>query len=259
MLIREFLKKFEQVIPPNFQDDWDNSGLQVGNTNDELKGILVCLDVTSEVIEQAKEVGANLILSHHPILFRATKKLDYDFFISQKLIDAIKAGITIYSSHTAIDVNEHGLNQFVFKEMGFKSKKKIEVTEEPHGYGDIADIPPMKIEHIAEQIKERLGLDHIVFYGDEQKMVSKIGLVTGAGASFLPNVVNSGIELFITADVKHHEAMDALEQGVNVMDLGHYPSEKLFNVLVEKIIKDVDPKIQVTKEVEMDRYRRYII
>ena len=259
MLIKEFLSRFEEVIPANYQDDWDNSGLQVGDTNVEIKGIFVCLDVTNEVIEEARLLGANLILSHHPILFRSTKKLDYDFFISKKIIDAIKNDIVIYSSHTAIDVNEKGLNQFVFKEMGFRSKGKIEVTEVPHGYGDFTDIPPAKIEHLAEQIKERLELDHIVFYGDDQRLVSKIGLVTGAGSSFLERVVQLGIELYITADVKHHEAMDALEQGINVMDLGHYPSEKLFNVLVEKIIKDIDSSITIYRETELDRYKRYII
>lgn len=259
MLIKEFIEKFEERFPKSLQESWDNSGLQIGNVNEELKGILTCVDLTEEVIEEASKVGANLIICHHPILFRSTNSIDFDYFISRKIIKAIKKDLVVYASHTAIDVNKNGLNTFVFKEMGFRPFAKLVPLEDGHGYGDITDTPSRKVSHFADQIKERLNIDHVVFYGDEDAEVSKIALVTGAGDSFINECVDLGIELYITSDFKHHEAMDALEQGVMVMDIGHYESEKLFNNLVAKISKEIWLDGRIFSESKVDRYRRNII
>lgn len=259
MLIREFIEKFEEVIPKDLQDSWDNSGVQVGNLDLELKKIFICLDVTDQVIDQAGQAGANLIIAHHPTLFKAKKSLSYDDFISKKIIDALKNDMVIYASHTAIDVNENGLNKYVFSKMGFESQGKIEVTEDPHGYGDFSNIEEESITEISERIKDNLAIDHIVYYGPLDKKVKKVGLVTGAGASFIDQVKDLAIDLFITADVKHHDAMDFVEQGISVMDLGHYQSEKLFNPLVGQIIGKIDSKIEFVLEDEQDLFKRNIL
>lgn len=259
MLIKEFIEKFEERIPKNLQESWDNSGHQIGDVNEELKGILTCVDLTEEVIEEAHKLGANFIICHHPILFRPINSIDFDYFISKKIINAIKKDLVVYASHTAIDANKNGLNAFVFKEMGFRSFAKLVPSEDGHGYGDVTDTPSRKVSHFADQIKERLDIDHVVFYGDEDVEVSKIALVTGSGASFIKECVNLGIELYITSDVKHHEAMDALEQGIMVMDIGHYESEKLFNKLAAKISKEIWPDGRIFSESKVDKYRRNII
>lgn len=257
MLISDFIRKFEEVIPTSLQEDWDNSGLQVGDLNTELKGIHLCVNVTEEVIDQAISNGANLIISHHPILFRETKELNYSNFISRKLFKAIKNDIAIYSSHTAIDVN--GLNGYVFKEMGFKSLAKLEITQAPYGYGDVTAIPPRKVRHLADQIKEALDIDYLILYGDEDKEVSKIALVTGSGESFIKSCIDIGVELFITADIKHHDAMDALEQGLMILDIEHFQSEKLFVDYVEKIIANICEDIKISKEAIIEKYKRNIL
>lgn len=259
MLIRKFIDKFEELIPKDLQDSWDNSGLQVGNLDTKLKKVLVCVDITDQVIDQAKNTGSNLIISHHPALFNAKKSLSYDDFIGKKIIEAIKKDIVIYSSHTSIDVNVKGLNNYVFSKMGFASQGKIEATQDPHGYGDYCHISPRPVADIAKDIKEKLSLDHIIYYGPLDSVANKVGLVTGSGASFIKRVKDLGIDLFITADVKHHDAMDFVEQGIKLMDLGHYQSEKLFNKLVQEIIYKIDEDIEVILEEEQDLYKRNII
>lgn len=257
MLIKELIEKFENIIPKDLQDSWDNSGLQVGNTNQEIKKIYLCLDVTDDVIEHAISRGCNLIISHHPILFKSKKSLDYDDFISKKIIDAIKNDLVIYSSHTAIDVNTKGLNNYVFEKMGFVSQGKVEYTFEEHGYGDYAVIEETSLNNLAKNIKDKLGLNHIIVYGNLDKKVSKVALVTGAGASFLDDIKKLGVDLFITADVKHHDAMDALEQGINIFDLGHYQSEKLFNDLVKEILLSID-NFEIILEKNLEKYNRIV-
>ncbi|MDO5027394.1 MAG: Nif3-like dinuclear metal center hexameric protein [Tissierellia bacterium] len=259
MLIREFIAEFEKKIPLDLQDDWDNSGWQLGDKDRELRQVLLCVDVTEDVIDQAIEFGANLIIAHHPILFRPTKSIDMDFFISKKLIKAIKNDISIYACHTAIDVHESGLNSFVFKKMGFKSQDKLIYTLDNHGYGNLASFPSRKAWDLVDQIKERLDLDHVIFYGDEDRQVAKVCLVTGAGSSFINQCLEAGVDMFITADVGHHTAMDALEQGMLVVDLGHYQSERFFNELLEELIKKIDPEIKTKMEIEGDKYLRKIL
>ena len=259
MLIKDFIDKFEKLIPPQLQDEWDNSGWQFIGDNKEIKSILTCVDVTREVIDQAIAEDVNLIISHHPILFKSTKSINYDNFISEKLIKAIEHGIAIYSSHTAIDINANGLNTYVFKKMGFKSKKKLSLTIDKHGYGDIDEFPKRRAWDLIEQIKERLDLDHVIFYGDEYKEVGKIALVTGSGSSFIGDCIKEDVELFITADISHHNALDALEQGLMVIDLGHYKSERDFNQLIYEIGREIAPEIKIINEREEEKYLRKII
>lgn len=259
MLIKELIDKIEELIPIDLQESWDNSGLQVGSYDDHLNGVLVCVDVNDEVIDMAREVGANLIIAHHPILFRETKSIDSNNFISRKIIKAIKNNITIYACHTNIDVYKNGLNTYVFKALGFRTFGKLVDMEDGHGYGDVTEIPSRNVIHLADQIKERLELDHIIFYGDEDREVSKIALATGSGDSFLQECVEKGIELYITSDFKHHEAMDALEQGVMIMDLGHYQSEKLFCNLMKELIEKFRLDIPVSIAEQDEKYKRNII
>lgn len=259
MLIKELIDEIERIIPLELQDEWDNSGLQLGNKNEELKSIMVCVDVTEDVIDQAIDNNVNLIIAHHPILFRPTKSIDYDYFISKKLIKAIKSNISIYACHTPIDVSNIGLNTFVFEKMGFKSKNKLVKTIEENGYGDICQIPSRKVWDLADQIKDRLDLDHVILYGDEDEEVGKIALVTGAGSSFIKDCVEQGVEMFITADIGHHDAMDALEQGLILMDLGHYQSEKFFNELMKKNIEKIDSSLSIILENQSDKFLRKII
>lgn len=258
MLIREFIEKFEEVFPKDLQASWDNSGLQVGNMENELKGVLTCLEITDEVIMEAIDRGANLILCHHPLLFVARKSLDYKNFIGKKLIDAIRNDICIYASHTSIDANSRGLNRYVFNRLGFESQGRLEETEAGHGYGDYSEIGETNIRTLAESIKEELDLDHIIFYGDEDTKIKKLALATGSGEDFIEACLNKNIDLYITADIKHHQAMDCLEQGLMVMDIGHYNSEKLFNDLCLEFIKEQTPGVEGYSEKRTQKYDRKV-
>lgn len=229
MLISQVIEKIETELPLELQDDWDNSGLQLGDTNQELRGIFLCVDVTTEVISQALAANANLIIAHHPLLFSPTKQIDYRDFKSKKMMDAIKNDLVIYAIHTNVDVHIHGLNAYVLEEMGFKNLGKLMPTLAPHGYGNLSELSSMRLAELIDEIKDKLDLDHVIYYGDKESKIDRLALVTGSGMDFLQACLAEKVDLLITADIKHHEAMDALEQGLMLIDLGHYESEKFFN------------------------------
>lgn len=259
MLIEEFIGKFEGVYPRELQADWDNSGIQLGDSREELRGILTCLDLTEEVIDEAIRLDCNFILAHHPILFEAKKTLNYKNFITRKLVKAVKNDIFIYASHTSIDAHSKGLNSYVFKALGFESEGRLEEREDGHGYGDYGIIEPIRACDLADEIKERLGINQLIFYGDPDRLVKKLALATGAGEDFIGVCLDKGIDLYITADIKHHAAMDSLEQDLMLMDISHYHSEKLFNNLCKQTIESICPEVRVYTESRGDKYDRKIL
>ncbi|MDO4779009.1 MAG: Nif3-like dinuclear metal center hexameric protein [Tissierellia bacterium] len=256
MLIGEFLDLFESKFPSNIQEEWDNSGLQVGDCGDELKGILLCVDVSSESVEMAESKGCNLIISHHPIIFDELKSIEKSHFIGKKIFSAIEKKISIYSTHTAIDAN--GLNFYVFKKMGYASEGNISMLNENYGYGDFSETDESVLD-IISKIKDVFNIDHALYYGDYSARINKVGLVTGSGMDFLGECINKNLDLYITADVKHHDALDAVEQGLNLLDIGHYDSEKLFIDYLEEEIYKIDESIKTERYYADKKYIRRIV
>ncbi len=228
MLIREYLAKFEEVIDPSLQEDWDNSGLQVGNPEAELKGVVVCLDVTREVIDQAIDLGANVIISHHPLIFSGLKSLSYQDVLGAKLIKAIKNDILIYSSHTSCDLAPGGINDYFFEKLGLEKISYISQVGENLGYGAYGRVEGKTSRDLIAMIKEEFDMEDLTLYGDEDQVLSKVGFVGGSGASFIDDALALDLDLYISGDIKHHDAMDAMERGLSILDLSHYNSERHF-------------------------------
>ncbi|WP_297377260.1 Nif3-like dinuclear metal center hexameric protein [uncultured Helcococcus sp.] len=259
MRIKELINRFEQDYPLETSEDWDNSGVQVGDVNQELKNVMVTLEITAEALTKAVEEDVNLIICHHPLIFPTISNIDKDNFKGSKLINAIKNNIVIYASHSSTDMA--GFNEYIFNRLGFQSEGKILYTNESKtlAYGDFAN-KEISLRPLVEQIKENLDLDNIVVWGDKNKF-SKIGLVTGSGMSFIEDVKKLGIDLFITGDIGHHDAMDAIEQGITLIDISHEGSEKFFTYFVERILDEEfeDGQINVIKYYNEDKYLRKIM
>lgn len=254
MLIREMIDFIEEILPSSLQDDWDNSGFQVGDKDRKLEKVLLCLDVTNEAIDMAVSQGVNLIVSHHPLIFNPIRNIDADRSLDNKLIRLIESRISLYSAHTSADVS--GLNEYVFEKIGFKSQGKLEYKDETHGYGDFAVIDGYKQKDLANLIKDRLKLDHIIVYGDKDKEISSLALVTGAGGTFLEYVFERGINLLITSELKQNQMLDAVENGVTVFDIGHHGSEILFVDFMAEVLKD---KVELIKYIPDSKYIRKVL
>lgn len=256
MQIKELIDCFEEKINPSVQEKWDNSGLQLGDINQELKGIVTTLEITSQVIDFAIENQCNLIFCHHPLIFGGINSIDKYDFKGKKIIKAIQNDIVIYASHTPSDMM--GFNEYILNRMGFESNGIIKEMGEGLYYGNYSNID-MKFNTLIEQIKINLDLDHVITYGHIER-VKKVGVVTGSGMDFVEDAINKEIEVYITSDITHHHAMDAMEKGLVLIDISHEGSERYFTYFAENILSEfINDDMKLLKYENEPKYIRQII
>lgn len=257
MQIREVLNKFEEKYPLHISEDWDNSGVVLGNVNNEVKNIMLTLEITPEALDLAVEKNVNLIIAHHPLIFPVVPNILQNDFKGQKIIKAIQNDITIYASHTSSDLVD--FNEYVFNRLGFISDGKISQKDEIYGYGDYQN-KNIKLSTIVKQLKENLDIENLIVWGDNEEF-TKIGLVTGSGMDFVNEAIDLGLDLFITSDIKHHDAMDAIESGITLIDLTHEASEKYFADFAEIVLDELFEldEIEIIKYYNDDKYLRKVL
>lgn len=243
MKLNKIINFLEEKFPIFLAEDWDNVGLLVGKRDSKITGVLLSLDVTDSVIDRAVEAGANLIITHHPIIFTPLKKVTNDTLVGQKIIRLIENGISVYSMHTNLDSGKSGLNDFLGEDiLGMKNGKILDPMESngrEYGIGRIYKLDEsLSIEKLSNLLKEKLNLNSIdVVRPKEEREIKKISLVSGAGASYWRKAKKLGAQVLITGDVKYHEAMDAREENFALIDVGHFESEWIFSNLLENLLK----------------------
>ena len=241
--IIEYIRK---IAPEEFQEDWDNSGYQVRIKNETDKAIL-CMDVTDRVIDRAIETDAKLIISHHPMIFTGVKSIDEDSYLGKNIIKLIENKISVYSSHTSLDVSDRGVNVALADAIGLPIVENFAMT-------DTTTIGYVLRNNMGDKIYDRLKDLGAIFYG-KKVPVEKIAIVGGAGMSYFDEAIAKGVDMFITGDVKHHDGQRGYEENISLVDLTHYGSEKfvlnkLKDLLEEKFtiemeIIDTDFKIEI--------------
>ena len=253
MLLKDIIGLLEKKYNINLMEKWDNSGLIIGREERNISKILVCLDITNDIIEQALENKAGLIISHHPLIFNEIKKINSGNLLGKKILKLIENNIAVYSIHTNADSAVGGLNDFILKKINLHGKTEILFKNESEtsligGLGRVIELEEeTDTMCIIKKIKENLGLENIRRVGTKDK-IKKIAVVTGSGGSLIPHLDKS-IDLYITGDLKHHESLDAYEEGMTLIDLGHYESEVIFSELIkEDLEKEFDGDIIKAKE-----------
>lgn len=241
--IIEYIRK---IAPEEFQEDWDNSGYQVRIKNETDK-VILCMDVTDRVIDRAIETDAKLIISHHPMIFTGVKSIDEDSYLGKNIIKLIENKISVYSSHTSLDVSDRGVNVALAEALGLPIVENFAMT-------DTTTIGYVLRNNIGDEIYERLKDLGAIFYG-KKVPVEKIAIVGGAGMSYFDEAIAKGVDMFITGDIKHHDGQRGYEENISLVDLTHYGSEKfvlnkLKDLLEEKFtiemeIIDTDFKIEI--------------
>lgn len=224
----KFVKIMEKICPPELAEDWDNCGFQVNTEFPELKRVLVSLEVTDAVIREAEEREADLIVTHHPMIFRPIKKVDYNDITGEYIQKLIKNGISVYSCHTSFDKMDGGNNDYLGEVLGLR---EIEAFDHDNGFCRKGITPRnVKFDEFASHAAKRLGVDRCFFnlVGDLNKDIYSVGWCTGAGGEFLQDAVREDLDLYITGDLKYHEAQMAKAEGICVLDAGHYGTEVNF-------------------------------
>lgn len=256
MEIRELIEKLNEKYPLDLQEEWDNSGLQVGNLENQLSGVLISLDLEDKGVDMAIENNCNLIITHHPYLFNGTKSIDFNDRFYNRLKKIIKNDITVFAMHTNLDIAEDGLNDNLCNILEIKNTKVLECDKEI-GLGRFGYVEAIKAMDFAKVIKEKLGASGLVCYGDMDKEISVIGVCGGAGSSLFDDALGQGCDIMLTGDVSYHMGMDYSNRGLVIIDPGHFSSE---NHIVYKLREDIKKlvDVEVMTFSKEDSFRTFI-
>lgn len=236
MRIYELIEKLNERYPFDLQEEWDNSGLQIGNPENELSGVVISLDLEEETVEMAMENGANIIITHHPYLFNPTNSIDFRDSFYNRLQKCIKNDITVYAFHTNLDIAEDGVNDNLANILGLRDVKSLEIGKEL-GLGRYGYTEKRKASDYLKFVKEKFEAENIIAYGNIDKEIEKIALCGGAGSSLIEDAISLSCDLMITGDVQYHEAMDLSNKGIIIADVGHFASE---NHIIYKLQKEIE-------------------
>lgn len=213
-----------RLAPRKLAEEWDNPGLLVGSPAAEVKKIFVCLDVLDENISRAIELDAQIIVAHHPLIFRAIKNVRFDLPLGQKLERLIKSDIAVFAAHTNLDSTVGGVNDVLARKIGLVDVKMF--GDEEISLGRLGTIEtPMTATEFARHVKKSLNADNVRLICAGDFLISKVGLCSGAGAEFIQKAKFFGAQAFVTGDVKYHDAQAAIENKIHVVDAGHFATE----------------------------------
>lgn len=230
MICREIIEVIERAYPKEYALEWDNVGLLAGRDDKEVTSIYIALDATDEIIDAAVSEKADMLVTHHPLIFNGLKKIHNRDFIGSRLIRLIQHDISYYAMHTNYDVCRMG--KLSGEKMGFVNPEVLEVTCEkdtPAGIGEIAFLAQeMTLRECAEAVKAAFQLESVKIYGEPEKKISKAAICPGSGKSVIREAVRKGADVLITGDIGHHEGIDSTAQGLAVIDAGHYGVEHIF-------------------------------
>jgi dinuclear metal center YbgI/SA1388 family protein len=249
MKISEIIQHLEYRAPLEFQEEYDNSGLIAGDTDSECTGILISLDCTENVVHEAIQRNCNLIISHHPLIFRPMRNLVPKNGPAKTLVAAIKADIAIYAVHTNLDNIISGVNATIADKLGLLNRRFLQPRNDKQtsGSGLIGDLEnPLSEKQLLERLKKAFGTPVIRHSPLLGKPVTRVAVCGGAGSFLISNALQENAGFFISADIKYHDFFEGQEELV-IADIGHFESEQFTVDLLLAVILEKYPNFAVLK------------
>lgn len=245
--VRDITSAIESFAPLPLQEDYDNAGLQVGFKDRPVNAVMLCLDVTTEVLEEAIRRNCDMIISHHPLIFRGLKNLTGADETQKIVIKALEQGIAIYSAHTNLDSAWNGVSHEMAHILGVENLVVLENKPglENEGLGVVGDIKPTPKLEFLRKIKEKFNVKALRFSSQSPAIVIKrVALCGGSGASMIKRAIEAGADLYVTGDVKYHD-FTSYSQQIVIADIGHYESELCSTRIFSRIIRQRYPELVV--------------
>ena len=255
MTLEEIIIRLEELCPPQFAVSWDNSGLQVGRYDQDVKTVCLAVDATSPVISFAALHGADLLITHHPLLFSGIKSIHDRDFIGKRVMELIRNDISCYAMHTNFDVM--GMADAAADLLRLTEREVLEVTYEDEvskeGIGRIGRLPEhMSLDEFAALVRDVFGLEQVRVYGDPNDTVITCAVLPGSGKEEISLAAARGADVMVTGDVNHHAGLDAVEKGIAVIDAGHYGVEKIFVPYMEDYLRRNLPGLEILRAPERE-------
>lgn len=226
----EIINIMEELAPKKLALDWDNVGLILGDSQIDVKNVLICLDVNEEVIQEAINLEANMIISHHPIIFKAVKSITAQTTPGKWMIKIIQNNIALYTSHTNLDITNPGVNDSLFNALELKNKEGLQDVQNGNFLGRVGDTQKeYTLEEFAKFTSDKLGVNITRYVGDKNSKVKRVALCGGAASDldFFKNAIEKGADVYITGDIRYHETQRAQGIGLNLIDATHFATENI--------------------------------
>ena len=254
--VNDLVELLEELMPSNLAEDWDNVGLMVGRKGKTVKRILLALDLSKEVVEQAIAQKIDMIITHHPAIFKKLKRVVDNDWQQDLLLTLMENGIAVYSAHTNLDCVSTGVNDVLAKLLKLED---ADILDDSNGLGRIGCVEKMTLTDYAKFVKTALKADYVIV-GDAGKQVHKVAVCGGAGSDLIDLALAKGADTLVTGDVKYHSAQQAVFSGLNIIDAGHQPTElpvldKLADRLSMRLVeRDMDVVVNVARETLLLRH-----
>lgn len=237
----EWIKIMEQAFPGAMAQDWDNVGLLCGDADREVGSVYIALDATTRAVEEAVRSGADILLTHHPLIFSPMKRVVSDDYVGKRLIKIIEGHMIYYAVHTNYDARR--MARIASGKLGLKDDCPLEpVGDEGEGIGRTGALErPMTLKACAGFVKERFHIPDVRFFGDPDRIVKRVSVCPGSGRGMEDAAASQGSDVLIAGDFGHHDGIDALEKGIAVIDAGHYGLEHVFVEDMARFIREHCP------------------
>lgn len=249
MRLSDVIERIEAVAPFGTAESWDNSGLLLGDPGDEVRRVGVCLDATKASIEEASSRGCDLLVTHHPMIFPSLRRIDRDSIAARAIRSAIGCGISVLCAHTNWDRSDVGVNAVLAGRLGLHGASPLRGGE--NGFGRIGFLDPLPFGDFLGILRERWTLSWVAGYGDAGRTIRSAALCGGSGRDFLRDAIESGADVFCTADLTYHDVMEARNSGVCVALADHGEMERVSMERLAEIIGGDDLPVDVLDSEEL--------
>ena len=249
MKIKDVIDALDGFAPLPLQEDFDNAGLQIGLTEAEVSGALLCLEATEQIVDEAVEKGCNLIVTHHPLIFHKLRQISDADYVQRTVMKAIKHDITIVSMHTNLDSAEGGVNYMIARKLcaDMQTAKLLgehEINGVKGGLGLVCEMKEaLSAEDFIKKVKETFGVKVAMTNELLERPIKKVAICGGAGSFMLPQAVEAQADAFLTGEMHYHEYFGQ-EQVIQIVVIGHYESEQYTINLLEEIINRRCPEVR---------------
>lgn len=242
--VKQIYSELDALIPRALSAAWDNDGLMVCPDGElEVRRVLLALDATEAVCEEGRDF--DLIITHHPIVFRKIGSVTEDMFVSRKIINLIKSQTSVISFHTRFDAMDGGMNDILAAKLGLCDVQKFGDAESPT-LGRVGNVAPSDAKALCEKVKSALG-SPFVLCADSGRKISRLAVCGGDGGDFITPAKNVGADALLTGRAGYNRAVDAIDDGITVIEAGHYYTEAIFAEYFERFFAANHPEIDVVR------------
>lgn len=257
--VRDIYNFLQYKAPFELQLEFDNAGFLIGRWDQPVSHVLISLDITRNVVEEAMEMGADLIIAHHPVIWGGVKQMTDQTETGRILLSLAERGISAICAHTNLDAAEGGVNDALAKTLGLTDigqlkQEGVDVHGRAYGIGRVGTVPMCSVTDFAAQVKHKLNAS-CVRYVDAGKPVQRVAVGGGSCGNMIDDALAAGCDTFITADVKYDQFLSAQARGLNLLDAGHYPTENVICPVLENWISQAFP--QLTTKISLRHQEVY--